>query len=272
MKKIIRYVGTIASAVLVAPLLTAQADPKSDLSISVGAEYTSGDYGTSSTTNIWYVPVTFAYATDVNLVSLTVPYISIEGQGTVVPVGAGGMGAGMGGGGTQAFRRGATRAARTTNSGLGDVVLMGSHEIAETASGRVDLTGKVKFGTADDTNNLGTGEDDYAVQVDLAKAFDSNSIYGSLGYQVLGSPPGINLEDGFYGSLGLAHKLDAVRTVGLEAYAQQAVISGGSEASDLTLYLSNALDKKSKLTAYVLKGLSNGSPDWGLGVVLKVTM
>lgn len=267
MKKISFCVGSIASAILVAPFLSADAAPNADLSISVGAEYTSGDYGTSSTTHIWYVPVTLKYETNVNMVSLTVPYISVEGKGVVVPLGAGGMGMG---GGARAFRRGTALATSRTDSGLGDVVLTGSHEIAATASARVDLTGKIKFGTADDSKNLGTGQDDYAVEVDLAKAYDSNSVYGSVGYQVLGSPPGTTLEDGFYGSLGLAHKLDTARTAGLEFDAQQAVTSGGSAASELTLYLRNAMDKKSKLTAYVLKGLSNGSPDWGIGVTLKL--
>ena len=30
----------------------------------------------------------------------------------------------------------------------------------------IDLTGKVKFGTADENKGLGTGENDYAVQAD----------------------------------------------------------------------------------------------------------
>jgi hypothetical protein len=52
--------------------------------------------------------------------------------------------------------------------------------------------------------------------------------------------------------------------------AQQAALSGGSGQSELTLFLNNKLDKKTRLTGYVLKGFANGSPDWGLGVTLKL--
>ena len=53
--------------------------------------------------------------------------------------------------------------------------------------------------------------------------------------------------------------------------AQQAALSGGSGLSEITLFLNNKLDKKTRLTGYVLKGFANGSPDWGLGVTLKMS-
>ena len=253
---------------LCAPLLSvaeqASAATEGETSVILGAEYTSGDYGTSSQTKIWYFPVTLRYETDVNAASISVSYLSVEGRGDVV-VSGGGMGMG-----SQTVKRTTTLNGTRTNSGLGDVILTGSHKLSGTASSRIDLTGKIKLGTADETDNLGTGENDYAIQLDFEKVADSNTVYGSAGYKFLGDPPGTDYKNVFYGSIGFSHKLDDARAAGLVFDAQQSALSGSSGLSELTLFLSNKLDKKTRLTGYVLTGFSNGSPDWGLGVTLKL--
>ena len=258
MKKISFLPCYMAGAMLLAPVVSACA-AEAALSVSLGAEYTTGDYGTPADTNIWYFPVTVKYQTAADSLALTLPYVSVEGTGSVVA-------------GERAVRRNApAHSSIQTNSGLGDMVLVGSHKISETASSRMDLTGKIKFGTADENDNLGTGEDDVSVQLDMEKYLDSNSVYGTAGYKILGDPSGVDFRNVLYGSLGLSHKLDASQTAGMEWYAQQAAVSGGPASSELTLYLGNKVDKKTKVTGYLLKGFSDGSPDWGLGVVLKLT-
>lgn len=258
MKKIPLFVYYFVSALVLAPVLPACA-AEADLSVSLGAEYTTGDYGTSTDTDIWYFPVTLKYQTATDSLALTLPYVSVEGTGSVVA-------------GDRAVRRNVPASTSSqTNSGLGDAILAGSHKISETASSRMDLTGKIKFGTADENDNLGTGEDDISVQLDMEKYLDSNSVYGTVGYKILGDPPGLDFRNVLYGSLGLSHKLDAAQTAGMEWYAQQAAVSGGPASSELTLYLSNRMDQKTKVTGYLLKGFSDGSPDWGFGVALKLT-
>ena len=229
-------------------------------SVSFGAEYTQGDYGTSSTTKIWYFPVTLGYETDQNLVSITVPYLIVEGTGNVVATG--GMGA---------VRRSTSNTNSETETGLGDIVLTGSQKITGTATSRIDLTGKIKLGTADEDKNLGTGENDYAVQLDFVQSFNDNSLFGTAGYKIFGDPPGTDYRNVFYGSIGLSRKLDAASTAGVEFFAQEAVLSGIDGQSELTLFLSNKPDNRTKVTGYVLMGLANGSPDWGLGIALKLT-
>ena len=252
----------VLAALVLGTLVTpaAGAATGGDLSVSIGAEYTSGDYGTSSKTNIWYFPVTFGYETDINRFFLTVPYVSVEGTGNVV-VTSGGMG----------MRRTTTSTAVHTESGLGDVELGASHKIGGTATSRVDLTGKIKFGTADRDKNLGTGEDDFAVQLDAEKYYARDTVYGTGGYKILGDPPGINFDNVLYGIVGVSHKLDERRAAGVEFYAQEAALPGTDGPSELTLFLSGRSDRRTKLTGYLLKGFSDGSPDWGVGVLLKLT-
>lgn len=146
----------------------------------------SGKYGDVASTDILYVPFTGKYETGRWMFKLTVPYIEVTGPGNVVrDVGV---------------IRTSTSMTRTTQKGLGDVVAAATYNLyAGGASDPVvDLTGKVKFGTADETKGLGTGENDYAAQVDVYKGFGRFTAFGTVGYRVLGSPAGVFLNNVFY--------------------------------------------------------------------------
>jgi hypothetical protein len=238
------------------------------LGVSIGAEYSSGDYGMSSDTDIWYFPLSFRYEQDHWFFRLTVPYLIVTGPGNVLIMGGmgmgghqpvGGTGGGMGGGvGTTASR---------TESGLGDIIGTVSYTLQRGASGRpgIDLTGKVYLGTASETKALGTGENDYAVQLDLAQDVGAVTLFGSGGYRITGDPPGTDYNDVFYGTVGLERDFDR-NTLGGALDVQQAVIPGGDAFAELTGYLTVRPDKSTKLNAYLLLGLTDAAPDWGVGV------
>ncbi|MEW6331393.1 MAG: hypothetical protein AB1560_08040 [Pseudomonadota bacterium] len=231
-----------------------------ETSVSLGAEYTSGDYGTSSDTTMWYFPVTLRYETEIYMLALTVPYVVVEGSGNVVA-----------GGSMHGLPRTTTITTSRTESGLGDIELAGSYAIARDAYSRVGIGGLIKFGTADEQDNLSTGEDDYAVQLEAEKTAGHNTLFGTAGYRILGDPPGIDYDDVFYGSLGLSHRLADNRSAGAEWYAQQAPLSGMDGKSELTLFLSGKTGPRTRLMGYLIAGFADGSPDWGAGVVLKLS-
>lgn len=252
---------TAMSSLALAPAAHAAAD--GGFSLTFGGEYTTGDYGTSRDTDIWYFPVTFAYESDRASLGLTVSFVSVDGPGDVVPMNGGGGGI-RSGRGTSADRR---------ETGLGDLLLKGSVNLVmeDRYSPRVDLTGKVKFGTADRDDNLGTGEDDVSVQVDVERNFNSNQLFGSLGYKVLGDPPGVNYDNVLFGSVGTAHRFSDTVSAGLALEAQEAVLPGAPSQLELMLFMSARADAKRKVTGYVLRGLRDGSPDWGVGVMVKLS-
>lgn len=231
-----------------------------ETSVSLGAEYTSGDYGTSSKTGIWYFPATLRYETDRYMMALTVPYVVVDGTGNVV---AGGRAHGL--------PAGATSTTSRTESGLGDIELAGSYAIAQDADSRLGLGGFIKFGTADEQKNLSTGEDDVAVQIEAEKTWTDNTLFGTAGYKILGDPPGIDYDNVFYGSVGVSHQLDASRSAGVELYAQEAPLPGVDGKSEVTLFLSGRPEPKTRLTGYLIAGFADGSPDWGVGVALKMS-
>ena len=225
-------------------------------SLLTGFEYSSGNYGESETTDITYIPVVAKYETGPWVVKLTVPYIEIAGPGNVVrDIGS---------------VSGITSGTRTRASGLGDVVTAVSYNVyANKDNGRVvDLTGKIKFGTADQSQGLGTGENDYAGQVDVYQSLGKFSLLGTLGYRVMGSPPGLALNNVFYGTLGGGYKISTQSSSGLLLYMRQKAAPNGFPQEEITAYLSHKFDQAYTGQAYVLRGLTSGSPDWGIGATI----
>jgi hypothetical protein len=229
-----------------------------EFGISIGAEYTTGEYGGTTSTDIGYFPLTLHYEAKRWLWWATIPYLIVEGSGDVVI-----LGGGMGG-----HRQVTTTTTRRTESGIGDIIAAASYRLLAQTQDRpaVDVTGKIYFGTADETTGLGTGENDYAVQLGLTRDMRAWTWSGAGGYLFTGDPAGIAYEDVFYGKLDVARHFDR-RTIGVLFEAQQAAIPAGDAPAKLTGYLATRLGTHTRLTGYLLRGFSDASPDWGAGVL-----
>lgn len=225
----------------------------STLKLMTGFDYSSGDYGATQSTDILYVPFTAKYQTEPWTFKLTVPYIRITGPGNVV------------GGGTEgSIVVGGGSATRNTASGLGDVVAAVSYDLLP--SPLVQVTGKVKFGTADHKTGLGTGENDYAAQLDVAQTYGKVTPFGTLGYKTLGNPPGYKLNNEAYGSLGFSYKFSPVTSGGLIYDYKQAATSYGTASQDLVAFTVYKQTRALSWIGYVVGGLSNGAPNSAVGV------
>jgi outer membrane scaffolding protein for murein synthesis (MipA/OmpV family) len=224
--------------------------------LSVGADYTKGNYGQSESTEILSVPVTAKYEAGRWVYKLMVPYIRITGPGNVV-------------GGDRVVLPGEA-AGRRTESGLGDVVASAAYGVL---SGRevpfqLDLTGKVKFGTADEARGLGTGKNDYALQLDAYQAYGRLTPFATLGYRWYGDPEGFDLIDVYYGSLGLSYRISPSASAGLAYDARNRIVEGGARVRELTAFVSCKFSRDWKLQLYAIKGYADASPDRGAGAVL----
>ena len=251
----------IALPTLAAETTLPRRDEPGQFSVTIGAEYSSGNYGGSADTDIWYFPLIFRYERDRWQFRAELPYLIVQGPSDVVIVGGGGMGAhGPSSGMT------ATSTSRT-DSGIGDIVGAVSYRLQRGTASRpaIDLTGMVYFGTADAATGLGTGENDYAAQFDVAQATGVATVFGTLGYRVTGDPPGIDYNDVFYGTLGIEHAFER-NMVGAAFDLRQAYLSSDDAFAMLTGYLVTRPSTSTKLTAYLLLGLSDVAPDWAIGV------
>ena len=257
--------GSVAAFLAATGLACAQEQPSpaqaagvqsGGFSLATGVDYSTGKYGGTSSTDIIYAPLIGKYETDKWVFKLTVPYIVVTGPGNVVrDIGI--------------VKNGGT-AQRRTESGVGDVVIGVTRNVIDVTSSRtlVDLTGKIKFGTADAQKGLGTGENDYAAQVDVTQGITSVlSAFGSLGYKIVGSPPGAQLKNVVYGEAGAALKLSEGLRAGVILDASQAPSPASGAQREVAAYLTQQLSERWKLQLYGVRGFANGSPDWEGGAM-----
>jgi hypothetical protein len=230
-------------------------------SFSTGFDYSSGDFGQTTRTDILYVPLDLKYEKDPWALRLTLPYIEITGPRSVIGGGPGGPVVVSGGGTGQ-----------RTDAGLGDIITSVTYSIipASLKMPLIDLTGKVKFGTADEQKGLGTGQNDYTFQVDIAKSFGKWSPFGTIGYRFVGKAEGFDLHNTWLGTLGVGYRYRPHLSVGVyydyRESEQQLNVPGSAAPQELVPYLVWKAGKHWTVTAYGVIGFSDGSPDGGGGV------
>ena len=136
-------------------------------------------------------------------------------------------------------------------------------------SAGLDLTGKVKFGTADADKGLGTGKNDYGLSLDAYKAYGEWTVFGGVGWMKYGSSDYIRLQNGFNANLGAGFKVSQTDDVGAYYYYREKIAEGGAAQSELTAYWNHKIGADWRLQSYVMGGLADGSPDWGVGATAK---
>lgn len=154
-----------------------------------------------------------------------------------------------------------------TESGLGDVIAAATYNFYDNkASGvSLDLTGKIKFATASESKGLGSGKNDYALQLDANKNFQKWAFYTSAGYKWLGDPVGGRFKNVWYGTLGSDYKLTESGKLGVTLDAATSA-SHGPKPLETSVYFTQRFSKAAKLNVYVSKGLSDANANWGAGV------
>ena len=245
----------LAAALLTAaPSISLAADRLTTLSL--GADYTKGNYGQSESTEILNVPITAKYETGRWVYKLVLPYIRITGPGNVV--------------GADRVTLPGQAAGQRTESGLGDVIGSVAYGVLSGADVPVflDLTGKIKFGTADENRGLGTGKTDYSLQLDAYQAYGRFTPFATLGYRWYGDPEGFDLINVYYGSLGLSYRISPSTSAGLAYDARNRIVEGGARVREATGFVSYKFSPAWKLQLYAIKGYADASPDKGGGAVL----
>ncbi len=265
--------------------------------MSVGGDYSTGKYGGSQSTDVFYMPFTGTYETGAFTYKVTVPWLSVRGTGDVVPSGIGGSGAsssvtttagsfGCAGDNRKGANKPeddgvcanavnaaptptpATNRRRTTESGLGDVVASVGYNLLDTQDWAIALTGRVKFATANEHRGLGSGKNDYAVQFNVDKYFGAPYVSFGLGYKKLGQPRGVDYRAVAYGSLGAGYKFGDKGDMGISYDWATAAVSGVHRPQEVALYGSYRISNQYKLSGVLYGGLADVNPDVGGGVTL----
>jgi len=225
------------------------------LTIGGGADYSSGDYGKTEPTSVSMVYLDAKYETGLWTWRTTLPYLRISGPASVVGVGTDVIVLPDAGGG------------RRDVSGWGDITASGSYRLIARDDVMVELGAGVKLPTADESKGLGTGEPDYAVQADFYIPLGAGGPFATLGYRWYGDPPGLELRNAYFGSVGYAWRDASGTNLGFAYDFRDRTVAGGARGSELMVFVSHAVASW-KAQLYFIKGFSDASPDAGIGAVL----
>ncbi|MEJ2362219.1 MAG: hypothetical protein P8Z75_12455 [Gammaproteobacteria bacterium] len=235
------------------------------LYLTTGLEYQSGDYGTGSTTNLWTVPVGVDYYQGRLSAGIYGSLMHAKSDGVIITSNT------MGGHMTSVSSS-STRS--TSVTGIGDVNLYASYRLATPNEDEISyhVTGRLKLGTADADKGLGTGQNDYAIEGGMLTTLQSMFVFANIGYQISGDSATINYHNVWYANGGALFPLNDRRSVGAMLEVSQAMTPGFDAPAQLTLFLNQSLADQRSLYFYLLLGLSNGSPDSGVGVNLTLKL
>ena len=201
---------------------------------STGVDISTGDYGGDPVdTDITYIPFTVSYQQGRWEFKATVPWVEIEGAGTVVGAGDGGVVIGNPGVATKA----------TTESGLGDIWLTAKYSVEEVPAELfyLDVAAKFKIPTADEDDGLGTGEFDYTLQAEVFKPLGAFTPFATLAYKVKGDPSGVELDNVWFTSVGSDYRVSDVMNIGASLDFQEASSSSSDDSLELFGYLSQKM-------------------------------
>ena len=168
----------------------------------------------------------------------------------------------------------ATTSTRNNESGLGDVVagITYSYDPGQTALPYVDLSFKVKFPTADEKKGLGTGAFDYILQADIDKTYGKFTPLARVGYRFNGDLEVGNtklpLGDTFSGSLGGQYAVTPSINLGASVDYYEAASEFADDAVEVYSYVRWRATPHVAASLYGIAGLTDGSPDQGVGLQL----
>ncbi|MHB8254727.1 MAG: hypothetical protein ACYDEV_13750 [Acidiferrobacter sp.] len=260
----------LAMALVAAGLVGATTAVRADMYLYAKPTYSTGSYGTGTTTQIEgiiYGGTLSSVANDFkdetsNKIAFDawVPFLSVQGRGVITSDG-------------RVIGRSGTTGPTTTTIGWGDWQTQISDTYSGASFGSIFAYAGLKLVTG--TRALGTGKNDY----DFGATYSTRPItidktaytpFVGISYTVMGKPPGLSLQNyaGYF--------------AGFNTYAMGGFVSGslsytGSAQTGFPAATAanvswghNLLKGRSAFNVGLSKGLSNGSPNWSAWISIGI--
>lgn len=235
-------------------------------SMSVGHEQTTGTYGSTSETKIGTTSLLAEYSINAWRFSLFTPFVSVTGDGSVIPSSGSGTGSGYGNNTSTT-----TTTVVETQSGLGDIMPSLSYAFFPKRGSYMfhELTAEVKLGTASVSDNLGNGENDFSLS--LYNAYEKYDMqpFLTVGYLLIGDTDTVDFNDVLFVTTGFTYHMNSKTSFGVVYDYQQASVDGEDDGAILELNLSSRFNQQWSARVYSLTGLSDSVADSGIGLSLR---
>jgi hypothetical protein len=172
-----------------------------------------------------------------------------------------------------------TAAPRITDAGLGDITTSLQLTLLNEKNAGFSLyaKGEIKFGTADVARGLGTGVNDYFLEIKTKRTIDAFTGSASVGRAKFGSPgivtidevsKSLNFKDIYFGSIGGTYQLNEELKAGLNLELGQAAEVGGYQQRDLSASTEYKYAPNKTVRMQLLKSITPSISSWGLSASL----
>jgi hypothetical protein len=233
---------------------SARGAPPQGFEISSEPSYFTGKFGTAQPIHIYYVPVDLQYRDGPASIQVTIPYISVTGEGIL----SGGTVIG-------------TAHSPSRRGGLGDIWITGKYRF-HTLNGPIPNIVpyiKVKVPTASRSMGLGTGHPDEEFGAFFQWRIGNRFFpFAKFGYRFVGKSKTLALGNAAIYEFGSTFVLAPEQYLTVLATGHPAIQRHFGPIEDLLIAYNRLLTRKLGLQLYADKGLTKSSPAFGLGAGL----
>lgn len=246
----------LASLVLTATVGVAQAE--TTYSIASGVDYSSGDYGGTTDTEVISVPVSLRVRHDDWTFRVSTYYLEISGPADVAD-----LDDGAGGSSGVTTRTGTERGLGDTNVSVARTFrrLGGSDYYFET-------TARVRLPTGDEDRGLGVGTTDYSLAGEVGVNKRGGGASLELTRRFLGDRTGVDRQDGWQVGGAAWLRPSTNTTFGAFGSWREASVEGNDDPAQVGAYVSQRLSPNLRVSLNAAGGLSDASADYTTGVRL----
>ena len=253
--------------------------------IGLTPSYSSGNFGTGTTSEFVYAPVSIRRFFRDGDVSVVIPFVSVTSNGSATLVGGQPTSTLP----EECFRRSGTEfrfdkpecvallnasqragaGQKETHSGLGDIILRGRYYAVEEKEyvPLIALTARIKVPTASESRGLGTGALDHGYGVEISKLLGDKWItFLDGGYNFIGNPDGRELQNQYWFDVGGGHYLTKSFLVSVYYEEYRSLVANRVNIRDVFFAFNYKLSDAVRLNGGVTVGLSNSAPDYGVSL------
>ena len=238
-----------------------QSQEREHFLFKIGAVYDQGDFGSSETSRVLFVPLTLRYLGSRFDVSVTPSFALVDTSGGIrliegVPT-----------------PTGEEIGIRETRTGAGDTVIRGRIYLLDDQGPDSPIPAitpfmKVKIPTAQQDLKLSTGEIDYGFGVEWDKQISQVLLFGDFNYTVIGKAEGLELQNRPGASFGVGGRLsNTVSASGLVDW-RRSIVAGNSDLAELVGVLTFRMSPTVSFSPHAFIGLTSGTSDFGVGFEL----
>lgn len=222
---------------------------------SVGSTlyYSVGNYGKARETQFWELSPYLQYRQGATRIRVTTPYLSVTTTRQVLSR-------------RDSLGHRSTIEQSTTHSGPGDVTLSGDYTFPAVGYGfNLIPYANIKLGTA--SIRLGTGETDYELGLGVTRAIGTSFFpFAHAGYRWVGKSDLYTLNSYPTYDAGASYRLGRGNYLTAMLYGHPASQPSSAAVAEASVAWNYSPKPQYGLQVYVVKGLSNGSPDFGVGI------